>query len=259
MDKEFIKELLSTEDGTSDKLIKDGDFIDSELLEILRKSKRKNLSKVFYSYKGSMPNGGYKYLVQLQCPVCNSIHKKILSKTKLMQVLGYSNTYSCDKYVYHCETCEIEDKNRERIESERQRKINEENARIRSKQYIEIYLDPNRSFKKEVSSNEKIDSIMGRFYSHNFDEEIKETVLEMDYYDFLKTPYWDGIRNYKLKRAKYCCELCGGKGVLNVHHKTYENHGREHIRIIADKDLIVLCKDCHEKFHDKLEDKEVSA
>lgn len=26
----------------------------------------------------------------------------------------------------------------------------------------------------------------------------------------------------------------------------------EHLRSIANKDLIVLCKDCHYKFHDKL-------
>ena len=28
-------------------------------------------------------------------------------------------------------------------------------------------------------------------------------------------------------------------------------------RDIADSDLIVLCRECHEKFHDKLNDKEV--
>ena len=79
----------------------------------------------------------------------------------------------------------------------------------------------------------------------------------MDYHDFLKTPCWHGVRSYKLRNAKYCCELCGKKGVLNVHHKTYENHGREFDRDIADSDLIVLCRECHEKFHDKLNDKEV--
>nr|DAW76172.1 MAG TPA: Protein of unknown function (DUF968) [Bacteriophage sp.] len=42
-----------------------------------------------------------------------------------------------------------------------------------------------------------------------------------------------------------------------MHHKTYENHGREFNRDIADSDLIVLCRECHEKFHDKLSDKEV--
>lgn len=258
MDKEFIRELLSTEDGTSEKLIKNGDFIDSELLEILGQATKKNLQKAFYSHKGNIPSGCYQYLVELKCPACGSIHKKAVSKTKLMQILGYSSAYSCDKYILYCEACTVEKKEQERTEKEKQDKIYEEKAKIRTKRYIENYLDPNKSFKKEISSTQKINDVMEEFYGYGFSEEIEKTILGMDYKDFLQTPYWDGIRNYKLKRAKYCCELCGGKGVLNVHHKTYEHHGLEHLRSVANKDLIVLCKDCHEKFHDKL-DKEVSA
>jgi len=44
------------------------------------------------------------------------------------------------------------------------------------------------------------------------------------------------------------CELCGKKKNLHVHHTTYENHGLEHIHL---NDLMVLCKICHAKFHDK--------
>ncbi len=255
MDKEFIREILSTEDGTSDKLIKDGDFIDSELLEILGKSSRKNLQKAFYSCKGSMPNGGYKYLVELKCPICNTVHKKIVSKTKLMQILGYSSTYSCDCYIYHCETCEAEEKIKaKKKQEERDTRWAEESER-RTKQYICDYLNPENSFRSDVQVGEKISCIMWKHYSGN-ENEIKEAVRSMNYYDFLKTPYWDGVRNYKLERAKYRCELCNGKGILNVHHKTYEHHGLEHLRTVADKDLIVLCKNCHEKFHDKLAEKE---
>ena len=82
--------------------------------------------------------------------------------------------------------------------------------------------------------------------------EVEKRIKSMKYRDFLRTPCWDGVRSYKLKKSNYCCELCGGKGVLNVHHKSYENHGKEFDMEIADRDLIVLCKDCHAKFHDKL-------
>lgn len=259
MDKEFIKELLSTEDGTSEKLIKNGDFIDSELLGILGSATKKNLQKAFYLYKCGIPSGSYKYFVELKCPVCGSMHKKSVSKTKLMQILGYSSAYSQEKYIFHCDTCRIEQEEKDRIEKEKQNKACEENAKIRTKNYIENYLNINKRFKKELPINEKIDFIMGSFYGYGFSDEVKKAILKMDYYDFLQTPYWDGIRSYKLKRAKYCCELCGGKGILNVHHKTYEHHGLEHLRSVTDKDLIVLCKDCHEKFHDKLADKEVPA
>ena len=83
-------------------------------------------------------------------------------------------------------------------------------------------------------------------------KKIQDAVRSLSYSDFLQTPYWDGVRNYKLRKSGYKCELCGKSGILNVHHKTYENHGLEHLRSIANKDLIVLCKDCHYKFHDKL-------
>lgn len=70
---------------------------------------------------------------------------------------------------------------------------------------------------------------------------------EIPYAHYLKTDEWKETRRKALKRARYKCELCNAEGVLNVHHKTYERRGEE-----DNKDLIVLCKDCHSKFHDKL-------
>jgi 5-methylcytosine-specific restriction endonuclease McrA len=42
------------------------------------------------------------------------------------------------------------------------------------------------------------------------------------------------------------CQLCNSDGELHTHHRTYENLGGE-----KDGDLIVLCQNCHEKFHEK--------
>lgn len=258
MDKEFIKELLFAELGTDEKLIKDGDFIDNELLEMMKKSAKKNLEKAFYSQKNSIPNGGYKYFVELKCPVCEKLYTKILSKSKLMQILGYSTSYSKEKYICHCEVCKTKAEMEEEQKEKEQRVDWEEKKKTITQNYIENYLNPNNSFKDEVSANTKINYIMEDFYGNSVSDEVTSVILQMNYRDFLKTPYWDGVRNYKLKRAKYCCELCGAKGILHVHHKTYEHHGKEHIKSIANNDLIVLCKNCHEKFHDKL-DKEVTA
>lgn len=77
-----------------------------------------------------------------------------------------------------------------------------------------------------------------------------QTVNAMNYQAYLKTKHWNDTRKKALKRAKCTCQLCGTKdSVLNVHHKTYENKGKEKA-----KDLIVLCSNCHAKFHDKLQD-----
>lgn len=67
----------------------------------------------------------------------------------------------------------------------------------------------------------------------------------MPYNEYLKTPEWQLRRKNHLRSAGYKCQLCNnGDTVLDVHHRTYENRGDEHYR-----DLIVLCRDCHSKFH----------
>jgi hypothetical protein len=68
----------------------------------------------------------------------------------------------------------------------------------------------------------------------------------MPYYDYLQTPEWNERRTLLLKKARYHCQVCNAHGVrLNVHHKTYERRGYE-----DEKDLIVLCQDCHAIFHE---------
>lgn len=67
----------------------------------------------------------------------------------------------------------------------------------------------------------------------------------MPYRDYLKTPEWDKTRKAAYRRANHTCQRCRRTGVmLNVHHKTYDNLGRE-----PAKDLIVLCCYCHKKIH----------
>lgn len=67
------------------------------------------------------------------------------------------------------------------------------------------------------------------------------------YTEYLKSDHWKKTRKKALKRAKNRCQLCNKKSKLQVHHRTYKNKGKE-----KNEDLIVLCNDCHAKFHDKL-------
>jgi replicative DNA helicase len=66
----------------------------------------------------------------------------------------------------------------------------------------------------------------------------------MSYQDYLQTEHWQQVRKAALKRAGYRCQLCNRKGVLHVHHRTYIRRGHE-----LPEDLIVLCRGCHETFH----------
>lgn len=67
------------------------------------------------------------------------------------------------------------------------------------------------------------------------------------YKDYLQTSHWLETRKQALERAAHKCQLCSSPNNLNVHHNNYSCLYNE-----TDKDLIVLCKNCHSKFHDKL-------
>lgn len=74
-----------------------------------------------------------------------------------------------------------------------------------------------------------------------------ERLRALPYKEYLQTEHWKRTRQSALGRARFQCELCTSRNELHVHHKTYEHRGYEY-----KSDLIVLCKDCHAKFHNKL-------
>lgn len=74
-----------------------------------------------------------------------------------------------------------------------------------------------------------------------------QELASMPYQEYLQTPEWDETRRVMRKRAGYRCQVCSSKArILDVHHNTYANRGNE-----AKEDLVVLCRDCHAKFHGK--------
>src|SRR4051812_45867037 len=66
----------------------------------------------------------------------------------------------------------------------------------------------------------------------------------MQYNDYLLTDAWQQRRRFLIAIAGYRCMVCNCRGVLQLHHRTYERIGDE-----ALGDLIVICKSCHEAFH----------
>lgn len=77
-------------------------------------------------------------------------------------------------------------------------------------------------------------------------ERLRE-LRRMPYAQYLKSTEWQKARRKALKHAEYRCQLCNQADRLNVHHRNYSRLGAE-----KDADLIVLCENCHSKFHDKL-------
>ena len=62
----------------------------------------------------------------------------------------------------------------------------------------------------------------------------------IDYKKYLRSDYWDDIKNQVLERDDNRCRLCNSKIDLQVHHRTYENLENEKL-----EELITLCKKCH--------------
>lgn len=71
-----------------------------------------------------------------------------------------------------------------------------------------------------------------------------DELRSMPYGEYLRTPEWRIRRDMRRELAGNRCELCNGDKSLHVHHRTYERRGEERLA-----DLIVLCADCHSKFH----------
>jgi hypothetical protein len=70
-----------------------------------------------------------------------------------------------------------------------------------------------------------------------------------DYKAYLNSIEWKERSEAAKENAGWHCQLCNKEGngyTLHTHHRTYQNIGNE-----KPGDLIVLCFECHSKFHDK--------
>lgn len=69
------------------------------------------------------------------------------------------------------------------------------------------------------------------------------------YAEYLQSPHWQYVRKLALRRAGDHCQVCGRARtdhgvILDVHHNTYARRGEE-----LESDVVVLCRECHERHH----------
>jgi hypothetical protein len=65
------------------------------------------------------------------------------------------------------------------------------------------------------------------------------------YADYLTSGRWLAVRRHMLRRSGGVCQRCHRHGqLLDVHHRDYRHLGAE-----RERDLIVLCRDCHRAEH----------
>ena len=87
---------------------------------------------------------------------------------------------------------------------------------------------------------------------HSFLKHSKNAGNHNDAYNsYLRSKAWETKRTQVLKRDGYRCVCCNTQAVdvpLEVHHKTYENIGKEPL-----SDLASMCKSCHDATHERLQ------
>ena len=216
------KNLLREHSG----LIKKEELITDEEIQRLRSYPKSFIAELLERVQPDVPNAyKRKFLVEKICSKCNKAEVFRLSRDDFLHYLKQVSPYICPECL-------------------RQKHLKE--TEIATKHFIETYLDPSKVWKPTRRS---------KFYLmmedlNNVDvHRVASFIREMDYSDFLQTPYWVAIRERVIKNVGYKCQLCGDKNSpLHVHHNTYEHHGYEHA--YYKEDLIVLCERCHSIFHE---------
>jgi hypothetical protein len=117
---------------------------------------------------------------------------------------------------------------------------------IEAEIYYSNFFNIDYKFDEKLSLDQKWE-LLNNFSNINYDL-IYYSIKYIKYNYFLQTPYWKVISEIKKRDSDYKCNLCNSGEKLETHHKTYDHRGDE-IRHM--NDLIVICNDCHRKFHDR--------
>ena len=140
-----------------------------------------------------------------------------------------------------CGECGIEEFNRERLNAKRERlRYNKEQAaqleRERYPHKFGLLPTPQKSGTQ-------------RLVPETFEEGKYASFKEWYHESYLKSAWWQIARAIVLDRAGNRCQMCNDPtNQLYLHHRNYEHWGTP----AELKDLIVLCKECHELFHTNL-------
>ncbi len=133
-----------------------------------------------------------------------------------------------------------------------------------NKQILTFGIEIKRGWKREIIGQEFPIVIINRFLQlkdkHLESDEVtvreisydKMSVvnLDIDIKEQYKNKNWIDLRRKILERDSFTCVVCKRKHAeLHVHHMSYPKG--KFIWEIDQKHLVVVCKECHEKIHDK--------
>lgn len=211
--------------------------------ELMKKYGKANVIQCI-RFLGNSNDPENRFTMKIDCDYCSNTIVGRFTKTDMLKYI--------DGYNFMCPNCCKKKDEILKQEEEKEAKIAEIEREQKTKEFISNYL--------QINTNQVCSFGMGRnFKSMKIEhdsvdrEKIKECILKMKYHDFLNTRYWKIIADYEKFRANRKCQLCNSETNVNVHHSTYEHHGLE---IDYRNDLVILCNNCHEKFHNVCKENE---
>lgn len=207
-----------------------------KICEMTRKYGMGKIKKYFYHLGKN--DAIQKFNLKLTCNDCGKKIKVVMLREQLLEsvVRNLINDFSCN-----CYPC-VEKKKYEKEKNDEL--IQKENHNIALEIMEKLLINPNAHWNKDVNVSKKIKEIE-TYLSFVETSQVKELIKKLEYKEFLATPYWKAIAEYKKNQHKKC-QLCGSIENLNVHHSNYRILGEE---IFKMQELTVLCDKCHNKFH----------
>lgn len=197
------------------------------------------------------------YICEIQCDMCDSLKQTPLRKTQLIAYMEClrrihegSHRINCQT-VARCKECKeaeiLADRQKQELQHrefiESRRKDFQNNTDFLIKYYLLVDAKPG-----EGSDWRKLAAQMERLLAVCNEDRFAEAIIEMEYGEFLRTPYWKIVSYEVKKKHKFRCVMCDSNQHLQVHHKNYSLHGYEHT-YEGIRSLTCVCDNCHAKHH----------
>lgn len=237
------QELQAAIDWLEDKppappvLWKNGKFIPIEEIQALAKYPHAKLIRLAETVEiNGDPRDVYHFKVEIICRECQIPRVYVLNKKELSDLLKQGRGNQLHEMI--CRPCS------ERLKEERDQEEAEDKC-DNVENFIGFIINPDEEWDEDRSRwfKELLSDLSG--LDHGL---IKHHIKQMDYGEFLQTPYWKAVAQQVRHRSRYRCQVCNSAEFLQVHHRDYSIHGEEHLYL---NELVCLCSTCHQTHHRK--------
>lgn len=246
IDLDLFENILNSDEG----YVEEGDIITEEFIKRMEKYPVTKVMRLFKKSTATKGNNIYNLKIEFNlhyfCHKCNKERVEVVTKTYISKILKGEKDFICEE-CKEKERIALEEKRKR--ESEETKELEIETRSQRTNDYINNFLNTDKSWAKGVKNWDKIFDL--KTIDWCYKDVIVDYIKSMPYNEFLQTCYWKAIAEKVRISSQFKCKICNSSKHLSVHHRTYEHHGLE---LDYMEDLVCICQECHSKFHDIEED-----